>query len=78
MGGKTWEEWIEEYADGHRHPVNRITHTFGIPMIVLALLMIPLCFFVGGRVAVRARAFCHRLDAPVCRPLFRRQTARVS
>ena len=35
MGGKSWNEWIEEYADGHQHPINRITHTFGIPMIVM-------------------------------------------
>ena len=48
MGGKTWDEWIEEYADGHRHPINRITHSFGIPMIVLAILLIPMCFFVDG------------------------------
>ena len=48
MGGKSWDEWIEEYAESHQHPVNKWTHTFGIPMIALAVLMIPLCFFVVG------------------------------
>ena len=28
--------------------MNRLTHSFGIPMIALALLMIPFCFFVFG------------------------------
>ncbi len=48
MGGKSWDEWIEEYAQSHQHPVNRLTHAFGIPMIALSILLIPLCFFVAG------------------------------
>ena len=36
MGGRSWDEWIEEYSHSHEHPVNRITHSFGIPMIVLS------------------------------------------
>ena len=32
MGGRSWDDWIEEYAEGHRHPVNRLTHSIGIPM----------------------------------------------
>ncbi len=34
--------FIEEYKAKHRHPLNRLSHTFGIPMIVLSL---PLFFF---------------------------------
>jgi uncharacterized membrane protein YGL010W len=48
MGGRSWDDWIEEYAQGHEHPMNRLMHTFGIPMIALSLLMIPFCFFVFG------------------------------
>lgn len=48
MGGKTWDEWIEEYAEGHRHPINRLTHSFGIPMIAISILLLPACFFVEG------------------------------
>ena len=33
MGGRSWDDWIEEYSHAHEHPVNRWTHTFGIPMI---------------------------------------------
>ncbi len=48
MGGKSWDEWIEEYAESHQHPVNKLTHTIGIPMIAVAILLIPLCLFVAG------------------------------
>jgi uncharacterized membrane protein YGL010W len=34
--------FIEEYKAKHRHPLNRLTHSFGIPMIVLSL---PVVFF---------------------------------
>ena len=34
--------FIEEYKAKHRHPLNRLTHSFGIPMIVVSL---PLVFF---------------------------------
>src|SRR5262245_38052618 len=48
MGGRTWDDWIEEYSESHQNPVNRLMHTFGIPMIALSVLSVPLCFFVGG------------------------------
>ena len=34
--------FIENYKEKHRHPLNRLTHTIGIPLIVLSL---PLFFF---------------------------------
>ena len=46
MGGRSWDDWIEEYSHAHEHPMNRLTHSFGIPMIVLSILLIPVCFFV--------------------------------
>lgn len=48
MGGRSWDEWIDEYAKSHEHPINRLTHSFGIPMIAVSILMIPFCFFVSG------------------------------
>ena len=33
MGGRSWDDWIEEYSEGHQNPVNRLCHSFGIPMI---------------------------------------------
>ena len=37
MGGRSWDDWIEEYSEGHQHPMNKLTHKIGIPMIVLSL-----------------------------------------
>jgi uncharacterized membrane protein YGL010W len=31
------ESFIENYKAKHRHPLNRLTHSFGIPMIVVSL-----------------------------------------
>lgn len=32
-------EWIARYELSHQHPVNRVCHTIGIPMIVASLLL---------------------------------------
>jgi uncharacterized membrane protein YGL010W len=37
LAGRSWESWIAEYSQSHQHPLNRLTHTFGIPLIVLSL-----------------------------------------
>jgi uncharacterized membrane protein YGL010W len=37
LGGRTNEQWIAQYATSHQHPVNRICHTFGIPIILISL-----------------------------------------
>jgi len=34
--------FVENYKEKHQHPLNRLTHTVGIPMIVISL---PLFFF---------------------------------
>ena len=39
LGGRSWESWIAEYSESHQHPLNRLTHTFGIPMILLSLAL---------------------------------------
>ena len=47
MGGRSWDEWIAEYSESHQHPVNRVTHTLGIPMIVLSIILVPISFFIS-------------------------------
>lgn len=42
--GKTWDDWISEYAESHQHPVNRLCHSFGIPMIAISVLFLLLGF----------------------------------
>jgi uncharacterized membrane protein YGL010W len=37
LGGRSWDEWIGRYAQSHQHPLNRLCHTLGIPLIALAL-----------------------------------------
>ncbi|MFM8440542.1 MAG: Mpo1-like protein [Acidobacteriota bacterium] len=38
MGGKSWDEWVEEYSLSHQNRINQITHSIGIPMIVISLV----------------------------------------
>jgi uncharacterized membrane protein YGL010W len=42
------ESFIDSYKAKHRHPLNKLTHSIGIPMIVISL---PL-FFVAWRWAL--------------------------
>jgi len=37
LGNRSRESWIAQYAESHQHPLNRMAHTFGIPMIVVSL-----------------------------------------
>jgi hypothetical protein len=39
LGGRTSEQWIAQYASSHTHPVNRLCHSLGIPLIVLSLAL---------------------------------------
>jgi len=60
LGGRSWEEWIAQYATSHTNPVNRVCHTVGIPLIALSIPLflvalrvpgfwrIPLTLFVVG------------------------------
>jgi uncharacterized membrane protein YGL010W len=40
-------DWVGEYAEAHQHPVNRMCHSFGIPMIALSLLLAVGTIYVG-------------------------------
>lgn len=48
MGGRSWDDWVQEYALSHQNHINQLTHTIGIPMIVISIIMIPTCFFISG------------------------------
>jgi len=44
LGGRTNEprsneQWIAQYAGSHQHPVNRVCHTLGIPLILVSLVL---------------------------------------
>lgn len=48
LGNKPNEQWVAEYSQSHQHPVNRLLHTLGIPIIVLSLALFILAIFVRG------------------------------
>ena len=44
---RTSEDWIAQYSQSHRHPVNRVLHTIGIPMIALSLPLFVVAWVAG-------------------------------
>ena len=57
FGGRSWDDWIAQYAESHRHPVNRFCHTIGIPLIVLSLPIFLAALFVDGLWLLAAALF---------------------
>ena len=57
MGDRTGEEWVEAYEESHTHPVNRVCHLFGIPMITLSIPLFLVSLFVGGFWRIPATMF---------------------
>ena len=47
LGNRPTAEWIAQYATSHQHPVNRLCHTLGIPLIVLSLALVVPALFVA-------------------------------
>ncbi len=41
MSDMTFHDYMRAYADDHQHPLNKLTHMIGIPMIVASLPLIP-------------------------------------
>ena len=48
LGEPSLEEWIGRYEQSHQHPVNRVLHMFGIPMIIVSLPLFLLAFVIRG------------------------------
>ncbi len=42
------QQWLVQYGESHQHPVNRLCHTFGIPMIAVSLPLFVVAIFVHG------------------------------
>ncbi len=42
MPRPTFDDYMRSYAEDHQHPLNRLTHLVGIPLIVASLPVIPL------------------------------------
>lgn len=48
LGSKSWSQWIAEYGASHQHPINRLTHLVGIPLIALSVPLFGVALFVPG------------------------------
>lgn len=48
LGGRPMSEWISRYAESHQHPVNRVCHTVGIPLIALSIPLFIVAIFIDG------------------------------
>lgn len=48
LGGRSWDEWITQYARSHQHPFNRFCHTLGIPLIALSIPLFLVALAVPG------------------------------
>jgi uncharacterized membrane protein YGL010W len=46
FGERSRDEWVSRYAQSHQHPVNRLCHTLGIPLILLSLPLFLAALFV--------------------------------
>jgi uncharacterized membrane protein YGL010W len=57
FGGKSWDDWIAQYGRSHQHPVNRLCHTLGIPLIVISLPLLLMALRVDGLWVVAAAMF---------------------
>jgi uncharacterized membrane protein YGL010W len=48
FGGRSWDNWIAQYAESHQHPVNRFCHTLIIPIIVASIGLAVVAVFTSG------------------------------
>ncbi len=48
LGNRPMSEWISRYAESHQHPVNRLCHTVGIPLIALSVPLFIVALFIPG------------------------------
>ena len=47
LSARSWDDWVREYAGSHQHPVNRLCHTIGIPLIALSVPLFGLALAVS-------------------------------
>jgi uncharacterized membrane protein YGL010W len=55
--GRPMSEWIAQYARSHQHPINRMCHTVGIPLVAVSIPLFVVSLFVPGLWRVALIAF---------------------
>lgn len=48
FSGRPMNEWIMQYARSHQHPVNRMCHTVGIPLVAISVPLFAVSLFWPG------------------------------
>ena len=48
MKNRSWDDWIAQYQTSHQNRWNQLTHTLGIPMIVVSLGLAVIALFAPG------------------------------
>ena|SRR5688500_4658806 len=48
LAGRSWEDWIAQYAQSHQNPLNRHCHTIGIPLIAVSVPLFVAALFIRG------------------------------
>jgi uncharacterized membrane protein YGL010W len=57
LGNRPMSEWIAQYSLSHRHPVNRLLHTLGIPMIAVSIVVAVGSLFVSSLLWIAVALF---------------------
>ena len=57
LKGKSWDHWIARYQESHQNRINQLTHTIGIPMIVVSIPLAVASIFISGLWVVAAGLF---------------------
>jgi uncharacterized membrane protein YGL010W len=57
MAGRSSEQWVAQYASSHQHPVNRLCHTLGIPLIVISIVWFTAAWLVPKPLTISIALF---------------------
>jgi uncharacterized membrane protein YGL010W len=57
MKKRSNDEWVREYSAGHQNRINRACHTIGIPMIAIAVVLLPFEWWVARSWRIAASLF---------------------
>ena len=57
LGGRPMAEWIERYSHSHTHPVNRLCHLWGIPLIAASIPLMIVALVIGSLWQIPAAMF---------------------
>ena len=52
-----WFDWIAQYEQSHQHPINRLTHTIGLPLVALSVALLILSIFIPSMLRIGAVLF---------------------